>query len=111
MCADKDLNIDHDANSTPWLLDTLKVAAKNTGHSAYIFKNETEVSDDHLPFRQRGVPVLDIIDLDYGPPTQEHPEGSYHHTEQDTLDKISAHSLQISGDIFLEMIRLINQRP
>jgi glutaminyl-peptide cyclotransferase len=111
MCADKDLNIDHDANSTQWLLDMLKVAAKNTGHSAYIFKNQTEVSDDHLPFRQRGVPVLDIIDLDYGPPTQEHPEGSYHHTEQDTLDKISAHSLQISGDLFLEMIRLINQRP
>jgi len=111
MCADKDLNIDHDANSTPWLLDMLKVAAKNTGHSAYIFKNETEVSDDHLPFRQRGVPVLDIIDLDYGPPTQEHPEGGYHHTELDTLDKISAHSLQISGDLFLEMIRLINQRP
>src|SRR5580704_13491572 len=111
MCADKDLNIDHDANSTPWLLDMLKVAAKNTGHSVYVFKNQTEVSDDHLPFRQRGVPVLDIIDLDYGPPTQEHPEGGYHHTEQDTLDKISAHSLQISGDLFLEMIRLINQRP
>jgi glutaminyl-peptide cyclotransferase len=111
MCADKDLNIDHDANSTPWLLDMLKVAAKNTGHSTYIFKNDTEVSDDHLPFRQRGVPVLDIIDLDYGPPTQEHPEGSFHHTEQDTIDKISAHSLQISGDLFLEMIRLINQRP
>ena len=111
MCADKDLNIDHDQNSTPWLLDMLKVAAKNTGHSNYVFKNETAVEDDHLPFKKRGVPVLDIIDLDYGPPTQEHPEGSYHHTEQDTLDKISAHSLQISGDLFLEMIRLINQRP
>jgi glutaminyl-peptide cyclotransferase len=111
MCADKDLNIDHDSNSTPWLLDMLKVAAKNTGHSNYIFKNETTVEDDHLPFKRRGVPVLDIIDLDYGPPTQEHPEGGFHHTEQDTLDKISAHSLQISGDLFLEMIRLIDQRP
>jgi glutaminyl-peptide cyclotransferase len=111
MCADKDLNIDHDQNSTPWLLDMLKVAAKNTGHSSYIFKNETAVEDDHLPFKQRGVPVLDIIDLDYGLPTQEHPEGGFHHTEQDTLDKISAHSLQISGDLFLEMIHLINQRP
>ncbi len=109
MCADKDLNIDRDANSTPWLLDMLKVAAKNTGHSAYIFKNETQVSDDHLPFAQRGVPVLDIIDIDYGPHTLTAPDG-YHHTAQDTLDKISAHSLQISGDLFLEMIRLINQR-
>src|ERR1700722_229468 len=111
MCADKDLNIDHDANSTPWLLDMLKVAAKNTGHSTYVFKNETAVEDDHLPFKKRGVPVLDIIDLDYGPPPTEHPEGSFHHTEQDPLDKISAPSLQISGDLFLEMIHLINQRP
>jgi hypothetical protein len=36
------------------------------------------------------------------------PDG-YHHTAFDTIDKISAHSLQISGDLFLEMIRLIDQ--
>ncbi len=70
MIGDKDLNIDKDANSTPWLLDLLTVAAKNTGHSSYIFKNQTQVEDDHIPFQKRGVPVLDIIDLDYGPPTQ-----------------------------------------
>ena len=109
MIGDKDLNVDRDSNSTPWLLDLLNTAAKNTGHSAYIFRNSTTVEDDHLPFKQRGVPVLDIIDLDYGPPTREHPEGGYHHTELDTLDKISPHSLQIAGDLFFEMIRLINQ--
>ena len=109
MIGDKDLNIDRDANSTPWLLELLKVAAKNTGHTAEVFKNNTTVEDDHLPFQQRGVPVLDIIDLDYGPPTREHPEGGYHHTELDTLDKISPRSLQVAGDLFLEMIRLINQ--
>ena len=111
MIGDKDLNIDRDSNSTPWLLDLLAQAAKNTGHSTSVFKNQTAVEDDHLPFKQRGVPVLDIIDLDYGPPTSERPEGGYHHTELDTLDKISPKSLQISGDLFLEMIRLINQRP
>jgi glutaminyl-peptide cyclotransferase len=109
MIADKDLNIDYVENSTPWLLDMLKVAAKNTGHSAYIFKYRESEEDDHLPFLQRGVPVLDVIDAHYGPFTASAPDG-YHHTEQDTLDKISAHSLQISGDLFLEMIRLINQR-
>ena len=108
MIADKDLNIDRDANSTPWLQDLLKTAAKNTGHGAYIFKNDTQVEDDHIPFKQRGIPVLDIIDLDYGPHTRELPDG-FHHTAQDTIDKISARSLQISGDLFLEMIRLINQ--
>ena len=75
-----------------------------------MFRNETAVEDDHIPFKQRGVPVLDIIDLDYGPPTREHPEGGYHHTELDTMDKLSARSLQVAGDLFLEMIHLINQR-
>jgi glutaminyl-peptide cyclotransferase len=110
MIADKDLNIDYVENSTPWLLDLLKVAAQNTGHSASIFKYREAEEDDHLPFAARGVPVLDLIDAHYGPTTDAMPDG-YHHTDKDTLDKISAHSLQISGDIFLEMIRLINQRP
>jgi glutaminyl-peptide cyclotransferase len=110
MIADKDLNIDHSENSAPWLNDILKTAAKNTGHSAYIFQYSEAEEDDHLPFAQRGVPVLDVIDAHYGPVTDATPEG-YHHTVQDTLDKISAKSLQISGDLFLEMIRLINQRP
>ena len=35
------------------------------------------------------------------------PDG-YHHTAEDTMDKISAKSLQVSADLFLEMIRLIN---
>jgi glutaminyl-peptide cyclotransferase len=110
MIADKDLNIDYVENSTPWLLDMLQVAAKNTGHTANIYKYKEAEEDDHLPFVKRGVPVLDVIDAHYGPATDTTPDG-YHHTAQDTLDKISAKSLQISGDLFLEMIRLINQRP
>jgi Zn-dependent M28 family amino/carboxypeptidase len=110
MIADKDLNIDHVDNSSPWLLDLLKVAANNTGHANSIFKYSESEEDDHIPFAQRGVPVLDMIDAHYGPWTDATPDG-YHHTAQDTLDKISAKSLQISGDIMLELIRLINQRP
>lgn len=109
MIGDKDLNIDRDANSTPWLLTMLATAAKNTGHGSFVFKNETAVNDDHLPFQQRSVPVLDLIDIDYGPHTREMPDG-YHHTAQDTMDKISPKSLQVSADIFLEMIHLINLR-
>jgi Zn-dependent M28 family amino/carboxypeptidase len=109
MIGDKDLNIDRDSNSTPWLLDMLKLAAKNTGHSGNVFKNNQTLNDDHLPFKQRGVPVLDLIDIDYGPHTTQMPDG-YHHTALDTLDKISPKSLQTSADLFLEMIRLINQR-
>jgi glutaminyl-peptide cyclotransferase len=108
MIGDKDLNIDRDDQSTPWLEDLLAVAAKNTGHSGNIFKNPVEgLGDDHIPFKQRGVPVLDLIDIDYGPHNDQLPDG-YHHTAQDTIDKISPKSLQISADLFLELIRLIN---
>ncbi len=110
MIGDKDLNIDRDLNSTPALLDLLKVAAKDTGHSSFVFKNSEAVEDDTVPFAKRGVPVLDIIDLDYGPPTPEHPEGGFHHTEKDTIDKISPQSLQIAGDLFLQMLHLLDQR-
>jgi len=110
MIGAKDLNVDKDANSTPWLLDLLAKAGKDTGHSGYLFKNPTQVDDDHIPFQKRGVPVVDVIDLDYGPPTREHPEGGYHHTAQDTMDKLSAQSLQVSADLFLEMVKLIDQR-
>lgn len=109
MIGDRDLNIDHDDNSTPWLLDLLARAAKNTGHSGNIFKYSESEEDDHLPFVQRGVPSLDVIDAHYGPSTTSQPDG-YHHTPYDTLDKLSARSLQISADLFLEMMRLINQR-
>jgi glutaminyl-peptide cyclotransferase len=35
---------------------------------------------------------------------------AFHHTAQDTTDKISPQSLQISSDLFLETVRLIDQR-
>ncbi len=108
MIGDKDLNINREHNSSPDLSSMLLQAAKNTGHSANVFKNPQTVEDDHLPFKMRGVPVLDLIDMDYGAHTNSAPDG-YHHTAQDTIDKISPHSLQISADLFLEMIRLIDQ--
>jgi glutaminyl-peptide cyclotransferase len=47
--------------------------------------------------------------VDYGPHTAAMPDG-YHHTAEDTIDKISARSLQVSADLFLEMVRLIDKR-
>ena len=109
MLGDKDLNIDHVDNSTPWLLDMLAVAARNTGHTENIYKYNEAEEDDHIPFLQRGVPVLDVLDAHYGPSTNDRPDG-YHHDAGDTFDKLSPRSLTIAGDLFLEMIRLINQR-
>jgi hypothetical protein len=109
MIGDKDLNILEEMQSTPWLRALFEKAAGNTHHSANVFKTQGSEEDDHLPFLQRGMPALDVIDVDYGPHTASMPDG-YHHTAQDTIDKISPQSLQISADLFLESIRLINQR-
>ncbi len=105
MIGDKDLDIQRDTNSTPWLENLLGRAAANLGDSQYFFKTQTTVDDDHIPFVMRGVPVVDVIDIDYGP------NDSYHHTAQDTLDKLSAHSLTVSGSVIEELIRLINTQP
>jgi Zn-dependent M28 family amino/carboxypeptidase len=108
MLGDKDLDVERETQSTPWLSELVARAARNTGHSKYFFAKSEVVEDDHMPFLERGVPAVDIIDLDYGPHTPQLPDG-YHHTPQDTMDKISARSLSISGDVFLETIKLINQ--
>ncbi|MGA7340310.1 MAG: M28 family peptidase, partial [Terracidiphilus sp.] len=104
MIGDKDLDIQRETNSTAWLVTLVAQAAKRFGDERYFFQKEMAVEDDHLAFVERGVPSIDVIDLDYGP------DNSYHHTAQDTMDKISAHSLTIDGDVFMETIRLIDQR-
>ena len=104
MIGDKDLDIQRETNSTPWLTALVQQAAKKFGDQRYFFQRDEAVEDDHLAFVHRGVPSIDVIDLDYGP------KNSYHHTAQDTMDKISARSLTIDGDVFLETIKEINQR-
>ena len=103
MIGDKDLHIERDQNSTTWVLDVIKKAATRVGDQSYFFTRDNQVEDDHLPFVQRGVPSADVIDLDYGP------QNAYHHTAQDTMDKLSAKSLTIVGNVLLETIRLLNQ--
>ena len=104
MIGDKSLDIQRESRSTGWLVDLVRQAANKFGYGEYFFQQEEPVDDDHMPFVNRGVPSIDIIDIDYGP------NDSYHHTAQDTMDKISARSLAIDGDVLLETIRLINAR-
>ena len=104
MIGDKNLDILRETRSVDWLVELVRKAAHKFGYDRYFFQTEGAVEDDHLPFVQRGVPSIDLIDLDYGP------NDSYHHTAQDTMDKISARSLTIDGDVFLETIRLVNQK-
>lgn len=55
---------------------------------------DADITDDHTPLNAAGIPVIDFIDFDY----------SYWHTAEDTMDKISAESLQVVGKVALYYI-------
>jgi len=104
MIGDADLNVDRDSDSTPWLEDLVYQAASNLGYQSHFFARTIAVEDDHLAFVQRGVPSADLIDLDYG-------YGNvFHHTPQDTLDKLSPKSIEIVGLVILETVRLLDKK-
>ncbi len=104
MVGDKNLTIRRDANSTPWLTDLVWQVAGEKGHGQYFLDETIAIEDDHLPFRQAGVPAVDLIDFDYGPGNR------YWHTPQDTADKLSAHSLQVVGEVVLETVERLGAR-
>lgn len=104
MIGDRDLHLEHDTNSTPWLLDVVTRAGQRVGQQSHFSSRSIAISDDHLPFREVGIPVVDIIDLDYGF------DNLYHHTTQDTPEKCSADSLQVVADVVMETIRALNTR-
>ncbi len=94
LIGDRDLDIRRDSNSTPWLTDLVWATAARLGYGKEFLRAATAIEDDHIPFLHRGVPAVDIIDLDY----------AYWHTPQDTLDKISPRSLAIVGHVILETL-------
>ena len=100
MIGDRDLTIRRDTNSTPWLTDLIWGAARQKQLDAYFLQESTRIEDDHLPFLQAGVPSVDIIDLEYEP----------WHTAKDTLDAVSARSLQVVGDVLLAALPHIEKR-
>jgi glutaminyl-peptide cyclotransferase len=104
MIGDADLNIDEDANSTPWLEEIVYQAATKLGYQSHFFERKIGVEDDHLPFLKLGVPAADLIDLEYG-------YGNvFHHSPQDTMDKLSTKSLQIVGDVILQTVWMVDAR-
>ena len=100
MIGDRDLGIRRDSYSTPWLTDIIWQTAAGMKLSNYFLSAPTTVEDDHLPFLAAGVPSVDIIDLDY----------DAWHTRRDTLDAVSARSLQVVGDVLLASLPHIEQR-
>lgn len=91
MIGDRHLGIRRETYSTAWLTELLWQSARRLGHDASFLDDTLGVEDDHVPFLRAGVPAALLIDFDYPP----------WHTAADTLDKLSARSLQVVGDVIL----------
>jgi Zn-dependent M28 family amino/carboxypeptidase len=100
MIGDRNLTLRRDTNSTPWLNEIVWASAAKLGYRSAFLNDVTTVEDDHIPFLSAGVPSVDIIDLDY----------AAWHTAQDDLDRVSARSLQIVGDVVLDALPEIERR-
>jgi glutaminyl-peptide cyclotransferase len=100
MIGDRDLEIKREQASSSWLTDAIWAAAKRLKFGGVFVDATTPIEDDHVPFLNAGVPAVDIIDLDYPP----------WHTAGDTLDKVSARSLQSVGDVLYEALPAIEKR-
>ena len=66
----------------------------------------TPVEDDHLNFLEAGVPAVDLIDLEYYTRT-----GSMAwHTRDDTLENVSARSLEVVAEVLLAALPAIEKQ-
>ena len=96
MVGDSDQQIFYERNSDANLSQRIWNLAAQLGFwETFIPQQRHSLLDDHIPFAQKGIPAIDIIDFDY----------PYWHTVQDTPDKVSPTSLQRVGRVletFLE---------
>ena len=91
MVGDRSLGITLPSDSPAEMARDIFAAAEALKLRNYFSYFDRELIDDHVPLNAIGIPTLDIIDFDYPP----------WHTAGDTLDKISAQSLQTVGSVAL----------
>jgi len=91
MMGDRDLTITLPLDSPAKLASGIFAAADALQVRNHFTYYSNEIIDDHSPFNAVGIPTIDMIDFDFPP----------WHTAADTMDKLSAQSLQIVGAVTL----------
>lgn len=91
MIGDRSLDITLPADSPPAMVRDVFAAAEALKLRNYFSYLDRDLIDDHAPLNAIRIPTIDIIDFDY----------TWWHTADDTLDKISAQSLKITGSVAL----------
>lgn len=87
MVGDAAQQLYYEQTSDERIREGVWTVGNDLGYSSFIAESKYAVIDDHTPFLQKGYRAIDIIDFDY----------PFWHTTEDTLDKISAASLEAVG--------------
>jgi glutaminyl-peptide cyclotransferase len=99
LIADKDLQIYQEGNSlvgAPEVVELVWDTAKDLGYGGYFIASPRHtLIDDHLELQKTGIRAIDVVDFDY----------PAWHTVYDTIDKVSAASLQVVGDVATALVR------
>jgi glutaminyl-peptide cyclotransferase len=112
MIGYKNLSVARETGSDSSLEEVISQAANQLGYSRYFFQYDTAIIDDHVSFIRVGVPAVDVVDAEYGRMGPEFDSmGEFHHSNADTMDKISQHSLEIVGRTILLTVELLDNRP
>lgn len=103
MIGDRNFRLVWETGSTPSVRNLVWDLADTLGYSDAFPRQGGPVSDDHMPFINAGVKALDLIDFES--------QSSFWHTPQDTMDKLSAHSFEVVGNVVLAALeRLESQK-
>ena len=110
MIGDKDLGVARETGSDRGLQDFIARAARQLGYSQYFFQYEIDIIDDHVPFLRAGIPAVDVVDAMYGRMGPSFDSmGEFHHSNADTMDKVSQHSLEVVGRTILLTVELLER--
>lgn len=101
MIGDRNLKVTIPRNSDPALMAAVFKAATECGTRAMFSLCDYSILDDHQPFFDQGIPAIDLIDFQYGSAPG---LNDYWHTSNDTLDKLSADSLETVGQVILRVL-------
>jgi Zn-dependent M28 family amino/carboxypeptidase len=104
MIGDRDLDLVYETTGTAWLRELVWKTADELGYARQFTRNAGYIGDDHHPFLAIGVPAIDLIDFNYGP------QHRWWHTEEDTMDKLSAASLQAVGDVIIRALKKLEAK-
>jgi glutaminyl-peptide cyclotransferase len=108
MVGDSNLNLTLPRNSTPRLVSLAFRCARRLGIRDQLSLARGAILDDHVPFIAAGIPAIDLIDFEFG---SQPGRNDYWHTTEDTLDKLSAGSLEDVGRLVLCMLGELMASP